>query len=134
MLWVLICTMHLTICYYYVTYVFQSESTLYSADTGRNLNAPNTFRRRSGRPLNGLRSIYALCLRGIIVWISWNSLLKTDATKQTHHCGEYKTYVLYHICFVFTAMMENQMLDETVLKCIQLENLVGQTRKCEWKS
>ena len=82
MLWVLICTMHLTICYYYVTYAFQSESTLYSSDTGRKLNAPKTFRRRSGRPLNVLRSIYALCLRGIIVWISWNSLLKTDAMSE----------------------------------------------------
>ena len=31
MLWVLICTVHLTVCYYHVTYEFQSESTLYSA-------------------------------------------------------------------------------------------------------
>ena len=30
MLWVLICTVHLTVCSYHVTYVFQSESTLYS--------------------------------------------------------------------------------------------------------
>ena len=29
-LWVLICMLHLTVCYYHVTYVFQSESTLYS--------------------------------------------------------------------------------------------------------
>ena len=29
-LWVLICTVHLTVCLYHVTYVFQSESTLYS--------------------------------------------------------------------------------------------------------
>ena len=29
MLWVLICTVHLTVCYYHVTYEFQSESTLY---------------------------------------------------------------------------------------------------------
>ena len=29
-LWVLICTVHLTACYYYVTYEFQSESTLCS--------------------------------------------------------------------------------------------------------
>ena len=30
MLWVLICTVHLTLYYYRVAYVFQSESTLYS--------------------------------------------------------------------------------------------------------
>ena len=29
MLWVLICTVHLTVCFYHVTYAFQSESTLY---------------------------------------------------------------------------------------------------------
>ena len=29
-LWVLICTVHLTVCPYHVTYAFQSESTLYS--------------------------------------------------------------------------------------------------------
>ena len=29
-LWVLFCTVHLTACYYHATYVFQSESTLYS--------------------------------------------------------------------------------------------------------
>ena len=28
--WVLICTVHLTVCFCHVTYVFQSESTLYS--------------------------------------------------------------------------------------------------------
>ena len=27
--WVLICTVHLTVCFYHVTYAFQSESTLY---------------------------------------------------------------------------------------------------------
>ena len=30
MLWVLICTLHLTVCSYHVKYAFQSESTLYS--------------------------------------------------------------------------------------------------------
>ena len=30
MLWVLICTVHFTVCYFYVTHEFQSESTLYS--------------------------------------------------------------------------------------------------------
>ena len=30
MLWVLICTVHLTVCYHHVTYEVQSESTLYS--------------------------------------------------------------------------------------------------------
>ena len=30
MLWVLTCTVHLTVCSYHVTYMFQSESTLYS--------------------------------------------------------------------------------------------------------
>ena len=30
MLWVLICTVHLTVCYHHVTYEFQSESILYS--------------------------------------------------------------------------------------------------------
>ena len=29
-LWLLICTVHLTVCYYHVTYEFQSEATLYS--------------------------------------------------------------------------------------------------------
>ena len=29
-LWALICTVHLTVCYYHITYEFQSESTLYS--------------------------------------------------------------------------------------------------------
>ena len=30
MLWLLICTVHLTVCFYHVTYEFDSESTLYS--------------------------------------------------------------------------------------------------------
>ena len=29
-LWALICTVHLTVCYYHITYEFQSESALYS--------------------------------------------------------------------------------------------------------
>ena len=32
MLWVLICTVNLTVCSYHVTYEFHSESTLYSLD------------------------------------------------------------------------------------------------------
>ena len=30
-LWVLICTVHLTVCFYHVTYEFESESRLYSS-------------------------------------------------------------------------------------------------------
>ena len=34
--WVLICTVHLTVCSCHVTYAFQSESTLYSSWKSRN--------------------------------------------------------------------------------------------------
>ena len=40
MLWVLICTVHLTVCYYHVTYAFQSASRLY-----RCLNVTELFSR-----------------------------------------------------------------------------------------
>ena len=41
MLWVLICTMHLTVRTYYVTYAFQSESTLYSGLIVKKILAQN---------------------------------------------------------------------------------------------
>ena len=41
MLWVLICTMHLNVCYYLVTYAFQSESTLYSCRNVKEFHARN---------------------------------------------------------------------------------------------
>ena len=43
-LWVLICTVHLTVCSYHVTYAFQSESTLYSCLNVKDLLALQAFR------------------------------------------------------------------------------------------
>ena len=40
-LWVLICTMHLTVCSCHVTYAFQSESTLFSCMNVKELLARN---------------------------------------------------------------------------------------------
>ena len=40
-LWVLICTVHLTVCFYHVTYEFESESTLYSCLHVKELLARN---------------------------------------------------------------------------------------------
>ena len=42
-LWVLICTVHLIVCSYHVTYAFQSESTLYSC---RNVKELLPWKRR----------------------------------------------------------------------------------------
>ena len=41
MLWVHICTLHLTVCSYHVTYAFESESTLYSCVRFKELLAGN---------------------------------------------------------------------------------------------
>ena len=41
MLWVLICVVHLTVCSYHVIYAFQSESTLYSCLSFKELLAQN---------------------------------------------------------------------------------------------
>ena len=38
--WVLICTVHLNVCFYHVTYEFESESTLYSSLNLKELLAP----------------------------------------------------------------------------------------------
>ena len=40
-LWVIICTVHLTVCHYHVTYAFQSESALYSCLNVKELLARN---------------------------------------------------------------------------------------------
>ena len=40
-LWVLICTVHLIVCSYHITYTFQSESTLYSCLNVNGLFAQN---------------------------------------------------------------------------------------------
>ena len=40
-LWVLICTVHLTVCYCNVTYAFQNESKLYSCSNVKELLARN---------------------------------------------------------------------------------------------
>ena len=47
-LWVLICTVHLIVCFYHVTYEFESESTLYSCLNVKELLA------RSRRPISRL--------------------------------------------------------------------------------
>ena len=39
-LWVLICTMHLIVCFYQVTYEFENESTFYSCVNVKELLAP----------------------------------------------------------------------------------------------
>ena len=52
-----------------------------------------------------------------------------------HATDSIKTFETLHcIWFALNAMMINQMLDETVLRCIHHENLVGWTRKCWTKS
>ena len=56
MLWVFICTVHLTICYYHVTYVFQSESSLYSCLNVKELLARNRRDIWSLSNSNGIRT------------------------------------------------------------------------------
>ena len=40
-LWLLICTVYLTVCFYHVTYAFQSESTLYLCLNVKEILAPS---------------------------------------------------------------------------------------------
>ena len=53
-LWVLICTVHLGVCYYHVTYGFQSKSTLNSCLYVKELLAQNRHDMISGS--NGIRT------------------------------------------------------------------------------
>ena len=55
-LWVLICMVHLTVCIYHVTYVFRSESTLYSCLNAKELLARNRRDIWSLSDWNGTRS------------------------------------------------------------------------------
>ena len=65
----------------------------------------------------------------LFFWYLWHATdyLHSNVNKNVEN-------TLLHICFALNAMMKNQMLDETVLKCIQDKNLVGWTRKCWTKS
>ena len=54
--WVLICTVHLTVCSCYVTYAFQSESTLYSCLNVTELHARRTCEIRRLSDCNWTRS------------------------------------------------------------------------------
>ena len=55
-MWVLICTVHLTVCYYHVTYSFQSESTLYSCMNVKELLFRNRCDIRNLSDSNGIRT------------------------------------------------------------------------------
>ena len=55
-LWVLICTVHLTVCSYHVTYAFQIESTFYSCLNVKELLAQNRRDIWSLSDCNGTRS------------------------------------------------------------------------------
>ena len=64
-LWVLICTVHLIVCFYHVSYEFESESTLYSFLNVKQLPAPS--RRHIWRlsDYNGTPTHNHLVLKGI---------------------------------------------------------------------
>ena len=55
-LWVVVCTVHLTVCYYHVTYMFQSESTLYSCLNVKELLSRNRCDIWSLSDSNGART------------------------------------------------------------------------------
>ena len=55
-LWVLICTVYLTVCCYHVTYAFESESTLYSCLNVKELLAQNRHNIWSLSDSNGIRT------------------------------------------------------------------------------
>ena len=54
MLWILICMAHLTVCFYHVTYAFQSESLLYSYLNVKEILAQNKRNIRSLSDNNGI--------------------------------------------------------------------------------
>ena len=67
-LWVLICTVHLTVCSDHVTYAFQSESTLYSCLNVKELVAQNRRKIWSLSDCNGTWTHIHLRTKSLCVW------------------------------------------------------------------
>ena len=65
--WVLICTVHLTVCYYHATHAFQSESKLYSYLNVKELLACNRYYTWSLSDSNGIDLYTVFRLHGVIV-------------------------------------------------------------------
>ena len=74
-LWVLICTVHLTVCFYHVTYAFQSESTLYSCLNVKELLARSRREIWRWSDCNWIRThnhlVHKRTLNHLAIWPAW---------------------------------------------------------------
>ena len=94
MLWVLIYTVHSTVCYYHVTYEFQSEHTLYSVLNVKEMLVQNRRNIWSLSDSNGNRcsKVWSVWLNG---WVLVNKL---------NGCAFKSRF--YHLNFRYSACLE----------------------------
>ena len=87
--WELICTVLLTVCYYHVSYTFQSESTIYSCLNAKELLARNRRDIWSLSDRNGIRTHNHLVRQRIL-----NRLVKQakwlSSVVSTYLCGAFE--------------------------------------------
>ena len=92
-LWVLICTVHLAVCYYHVTYTFQGESTLYSRLNVKKLLARNRRNIWSLSDSNGTRTYNNLVCKRTLNHLA--ELAKwLDCIVSTYLCGAFDCLLL----------------------------------------
>ena len=110
-LWVLICTVHLTVFSYHVMYVFQSESTLYSCLNVKELLAQN-------RPvwLNGWVFVYDLSGCGFESSCSHINFRFCACFEQwvPWHLGNYRVWIHSETCMWHDKNMQSDLLSFAV--------------------
>ena len=118
-LWVHICmgTVQLTVCYYHVTYAFQSESALYSCLNIKELLVQNRRHIWSLSDCNGIRTD--------------NHVVRKQTIKHLHKLAKWLTCVVNtYLCGAFDCMLLSRHLcvfqsESTLYSCLNIRQLLS---------
>ena len=120
MLWVLICTVHLTVYCYHVTYMFQSESKLYSCLNVKELLARNRRDIWSLSDSNGIWThnhlVRKWTLNHLPKLAKWLSCVMSTYLYSAFDC------MLYHVTYVFQS-------ESTLYSCLNFKERLARNRR-----
>ena len=124
MLWVLICTVHLIVCFYHVTYEFESESTLYSCLNVKKLLAGSRRHiwRLSDCNGNGTHN-QLLRKRNSTIWTNWpHDWAVFWVLIYTAHL----IVCFYHVTYEFES-------ESTLYSCLNVKEILARSRRDIWR-
>ena len=123
MLRVLICTVHLTVCTYHVTYAFQSESTFYSCLNVKELLAWSRCEIWSLSDCNWTRThnhfVHKRTLDHLAKLAKWLSCVVSNI------CKVHLTVCSYHVTYSFHS-------ESTFYSCLNVKELLARSRREIW--